>query len=226
MEEIILKGLKRGWLLEPEAKELCRRYGILVGKWKVVSNVEELDEALMNFSFPIVMKIVSPDVIHKSDVGGVFLNLNSKSEAYEAFKKIEEIARNFGYKLEGVLVEEMAKQGVETIIGAKMDPQFGPVVMFGLGGIFTEVFNDVSLRIAPISKEEALEMISEVKAYKILKGFRGKKPSDLESLAEAILKVSNIIMDFEEISEIDLNPTIVYEKGYRVVDARIIFSRR
>lgn len=226
MEEIVLKGLERGWLLEPEAKELCMRYGISVGKWKVINKMEEIDEVLIDISFPIVMKIISPDVIHKSDVGGVILNINSKNEACEAFKKIEEIAKNFGYKLEGVLVEEMAKQGIETIIGAKIDPQFGPVIMFGLGGVFTEVFNDISLRIAPISKEEALEMISEIKAYKILRGYRGKKPFDLESLAEAILKVSNIIMDFNEISEIDLNPTIVYDKGYRVVDARIIFSKR
>lgn len=226
MEKIILKGLERGWLLEPEAKELCRIYGISVGRWKVVNKIEELDDALIDLSFPVVMKIMSPDVIHKSEVGGVILNINSKNEAYEAFRRIEEIAKSLGYKLEGVLVEEMAKQGIETIIGAKMDPQFGPVIMFGLGGIFTEVFNDISLRIAPINKEEALEMISETRAYKILKGFRGKKPSDLESLAEAILKVSNIITDFNEISEIDLNPTIVYDKGYRVVDARIILFKR
>lgn len=226
MKELIQKGIERGWLLEPEAKELCKKYGISIGKWKVINKIEEIDEALIGFSFPIVMKIISPDVIHKSDVGGVILNINSRNEAYEAFRRIEEIAKNFGYKLEGVLLEEMAKQGIETIIGAKMDPQFGPVIMFGLGGIFTEVFNDISLRIAPINKEEALEMISEIKAYKILKGYRGKKPSDLESLAEAILKVSNIIMDYNEISEIDLNPTIVYDIGYRVVDARIIFSKR
>ncbi|MEM2177635.1 MAG: acetate--CoA ligase family protein [Candidatus Methanomethylicaceae archaeon] len=226
MEKIILKGLERGWLLEPEAKELCKKYGINVGKWKVVKKIEEIDEALMDISFPIVMKIVSPNVIHKSDVGGVILNINSKNEAYEAFRKIEAIAKNFNYKLEGILIEEMAKQGIETIIGAKMDPQFGPVIMFGLGGIFTEIFNDISLRILPINKEEALEMISEIRSYKILKGYRGKKPCDIESLAEAILKVSNIIMDFNEISEIDLNPTIVYDEGYIVVDARIILFKR
>ncbi|MCS7097910.1 MAG: acetate--CoA ligase family protein [Candidatus Methanomethyliaceae archaeon] len=226
MEEIILKGLERGWLLEPEAKEICQKYGIFVGKWKVIRGLEEIDDAIKDFVFPLVMKIVSPDVIHKSDVGGVILDINSRNEAYEAFKKIEKIAIDGGFRLEGVLIEEMAPKGLETIIGAKMDPQFGPVVVFGLGGIFTEIFNDISLRIAPIDKEEALKMISEIRGHRILKGVRGRKPSDIESLAEVILKVSNIIMDFPRISEIDLNPTIVYERGYRVVDARMIFSKR
>jgi acetyl-CoA synthetase (ADP-forming) len=121
-------------------------------------------------------------------------------------------------------VEKMAKQGTETIIGAKRDPQFGPVILFGLGGIFVEIFKDVSFRVAPITKEDAMEMITELKAYPILKGIRGRSPSDVEAVAASLLKVSSMVMDLPEIKELDLNPTIVYEKGCRIVDARVIMK--
>jgi acetyl-CoA synthetase (ADP-forming) len=222
--EIIKKGMERGWLLEPEAKELCKAYGLPVGVWKIIKTADEARTAGREIGYPLVMKIVSPDIIHKSDVGGVILNIKDGKEAAEAFRRIEGIRERTGCRLEGALVEKMAKQGTETIIGAKRDPQFGPVILFGLGGIFVEIFKDVSFRVAPITKEDAMEMITELKAYPILKGIRGRSPSDVEAVAASLLKVSSMVMDLPEIKELDLNPTIVYEKGCRIVDARVIMK--
>ncbi|MEM2001141.1 MAG: acetate--CoA ligase family protein [Candidatus Methanomethylicaceae archaeon] len=224
-EEIIKRGLERGWLLEPEAKELCRIYGLSVGEWRVVKDLYGMKCAVEELGFPLVMKIVSPAVLHKSDVGGVILNIDSEEKALNSFLKIKEIAEKGGYKLDGVLLERIAPQGVETIIGAKRDPQFGPVLMFGLGGIFVEVFKDVSFRVAPIGKNDAMEMVSELKAYPILRGIRGRKPSDINSIVDAIVKVSEMMMELPQISEIDLNPTIAYEVGYKIVDARILLKK-
>ena len=222
--EIIKKGMERGWLLEPEAKELCRTYGLPVGEWKVVKTAEEAKAAGREMGYPLVMKIVSPDVIHKSDVGGVILNIKTGSEAEDAFRKMEGIRKRTGCRLEGVRMERMAPQGTETIMGAKRDPQFGPVILFGLGGIFVEVFKDVSFRVAPITRDDAMEMITELKAYPILKGIRGRRPSDTEGIVDSLLKVSSMMMDVAEVKELDLNPTIVYEKGCRIVDARVILK--
>jgi len=217
-------GMERGWLLEPEAKELCKVYGLPVGVWKIVKTVDEAKATGKEIGYPLVMKIVSPDVIHKSDVGGVILNIKDGKEAADAFRKIEGIRDRTGCRLEGALIEKMAPQGTETIIGAKRDPQFGPVILFGLGGIFVEVFKDVSFRVAPITREDAMDMISELKAYPILKGIRGKGPLDTKSIVDSLLKVSSMMMDVAEIKELDLNPTIVYEKGCRIVDARVILK--
>jgi len=217
--------LERGWLLEPEAKELCRSYGLPVGEWKVAKTEEEAVAAAGSLGYPVVMKIVSPDVLHKSDVGGVLLNIAGGEAAADAFGKIKAVANKSGYRLEGVLVEKMAPPGTETIIGGKLDPQFGPVLLFGLGGVFVEVFKDVSFRVAPITKEDALEMMSELKAYPLLKGVRGREPADTEALVDALLKVSNMMLQEKIIAELDLNPTIAYPKGCRVVDARVILRR-
>lgn len=224
LDELLRAGLVRGWLLEPEAKELCRHYGLNIGEWRVVNSAEGVKDAAKELGYPLVMKIVSPDVLHKSDVGGVILNIRSEEEALGAYKKIKEVAERGGYRLDGVLIERMAPEGVETIIGAKRDPQFGPVLMFGLGGVFVEVFKDVSFRVAPISKDDAIEMISELKAYPILRGIRGRKPSDIQSVSDALLKVSKIMLEIPQITEVDLNPTIVYEDGYKIVDARILMK--
>ena len=221
-KEMIQEGKQRGWLLEPEAKELCRNYGLAVGDWDVVKTPEEAAASGDKFGYPLAMKIVSPDVIHKSDVGGVILNIKNQQEAKDAFSRIEEIASKIGCRLDGALVEEMAPPGVETIIGAKRDPQFGPVIMFGLGGIFVEVFKDISFRVAPITREDAMDMVSELKAYTILKGIRGKRPSDIDAIIDALLKVSSMMTELGEIKELDLNPVMAYEKGYRIVDARVI----
>ncbi|MEM4658597.1 MAG: acetate--CoA ligase family protein [Candidatus Methanosuratincola sp.] len=221
MSKIIESGIGRGWLLEPEAKELCREYGLPVGEWAVVDDPEGAAREAERLGFPLAAKIVSSDVIHKSDVGGVALNVDAAS-VKEVFRRMKGIAEGNGYRFEGVLLERMAPPGVETIIGAKRDPQFGPVLMFGLGGIFVEVFKDVAFRVAPIDRADAEEMISELKAYPVLRGIRGRKPSDIEGIIDSLLRVSRMVTDLGEIKEIDLNPVIVYEKGCRIVDARVI----
>jgi acetyl-CoA synthetase (ADP-forming) len=160
--------------------------------------------------------------MHKSDVGGVILNLKDGGEVEDAFQKIKAICDGGGYRFEGVLVETMARPGVETIIGGKRDPQFGPVLLFGLGGIFVEVFKDVSFRVAPLDREDAMEMISELKSFPLLKGIRGRKPSDLDALIDSLLKASEMMVREEQIKELDLNPTLAYEKGCLVVDARVV----
>lgn len=219
--EILEAGMERGWLLEPEAKELCSSYGLPVGEWAVVRSAAEAEDCAGRIGYPIAMKIVSPDVIHKTDVGGVILNVG-EGLVRESFERLKGIADANGFRFEGVLMEKMAPQGIETIIGAKRDPQFGPVVMIGLGGIFVEIFKDVSFRVAPIEQDDAVEMLSELKAYPILRGIRGRKPADVESLVNSLLTVSRMMVELEAIEELDLNPVIVYEKGCRVVDARVI----
>jgi acyl-CoA synthetase (NDP forming) len=192
VSNIIQGGVNREWLLEPEAKELCRSYGLPVGKWAVVTTNSEAKEASARIGFPVVAKIVSSDVMHKSDVGGVILNLKDGGEVEAAFQHIKSICDGRGYRFEGVLLERMANPGVETIIGGKRDPQFGPVILFGLGGIFVEIFKDVSFRVAPLDRVDAVEMISELKALPLLKGTRGRKPADLDALVDSILKVSDM----------------------------------
>jgi acetyl-CoA synthetase (ADP-forming) len=223
-KELIQGGMERGWLLEPEAKELCRSYGLPVGEWCVAKTAQDAATIADGIGYPLVMKIVSPDVMHKSDVGGVILNIQDSKEAVEGFKKIEGVRDRIGCRLDGVLMEKMAPPGTETIIGGKRDNQFGAILVFGLGGIFVEVFKDVSFRVAPIDVEDALEMISELKAFPLLKGIRGKEPADIGALAGALLKVSKMMLEVSEIKELDLNPTIAYSNGCRVVDARVILG--
>lgn len=221
MSSVIERGKGRGWLLEPEAKELCREYGLPVGEWAVARSAEEAVIEGGRIGYPLAVKIVSPDVVHKSDVGGVELNVG-EGGVRDAFERMRGIAEARGFRFEGVLLERMAQPGVETIVGAKRDPQFGPVLMFGLGGIFVEVFKDVSFRVAPITSMDAEEMVSELKAYPLLKGIRGRKPSDIGSLIDLLLKVSRMVVENSSIRELDLNPVMAYEKGCRVVDARVI----
>lgn len=216
----------RKYLLEPEAKTICREYGIPVTKFAVAKNEMEATQFAGKIGFPVVLKIVSPDVIHKFDVGGVVLSLNSKTEVRNAYN---EILRNVkkhkpNAKILGVLVQEMAPQSTEVIVGATKDPQFGPALMFGLGGIFVEVLKDVTFRIAPISESDAKEMITEVKAYPILKGYRGQPPADVEAIVNILLNTSRLVTEHQEIKELDLNPIMVYEKGAKTVDARIILE--
>lgn len=224
-QEIIARGMERGWLLEPEAKELCRAYGLPIGEWRVAREEGDVLRRSAELGFPLAMKIVSPDIMHKSDVGGVLLNIANPESATEGFRKLRSVAEKTGSRFEGTLIERMAKPGVETIIGAKRDPQFGPVIMFGLGGIFVEIFKDVSFRVAPIEKGDAMEMINELKALPLLKGARGRKPVDLDSISESLIKASRLIVENDAVEELDLNPTIGYEDGCKVVDARVILKR-
>jgi len=216
----------RSYLLEPEAKMVCMEYGIPVTRFKVALTPEEAVKFAEGIGYPVVLKIVSPDVIHKFDVGGVLLNLNDSSEVKDAYQKILKNVKKHkpNAKIVGVLVQEMAPASTEVIVGAIKDPQFGPALMFGLGGIFVEVLKDVAFRIAPITEQDAREMITEVKAYPILRGYRGQPPADIDAIVNILMNTSKLVMDHREIKELDLNPVMVYEKGAKTIDARIILE--
>jgi len=217
---------KRNYLLETEAKTICMEYGIPVTKFKLAKSEQEAIRFANEIGYPIVLKIASPDIIHKFDVGGVILNLKNQAEVKDAYNKIlANIKRHKSdAKIVGIVVQEMAPPSTEVIVGAAKDPQFGPALMFGLGGIFVEVLKDVTFRIAPITEEDAREMITEVKAYPILKGYRGQPPADIEAIVKILLNTSKLVMEHQEIKELDLNPIMVYEKGAKTVDARIILE--
>jgi acyl-CoA synthetase (NDP forming) len=216
----------RKFLLEHEAKTVCKEYGVPITELKIANTAEEAAKFSEQIGYPTVLKIVSPDVIHKFDVGGVILNIKSREEAKNAYNKIIQNVKKHkpDAKIDGILVQEMAPASTEVIVGSIKDAQFGPTLMFGFGGIFVEVLKDVSFRIAPITEEDAREMISEVKAYPILKGYRGQPPADIDTIAKILLGISKLVMDHQEIKELDLNPVMVYEKGAKTVDARIILE--
>ena len=208
-----------------ETLNFLKSHGIPVAKFILVKKFEEALNFVSKVGFPVVLKVVSPQIIHKTDVGGIYLNIRSKPELQRAFSEVLTNVRKKVPKarIEGFLVQKMVENGQEIIIGSKKDEQFGHAIMFGLGGIFVEVFEDVSLRIVPISRKDAEEMIKEVKAYKILKGHRGKK-YDVQALIKILLKTSRILEKNSRIKELDINPIIVLKKGAFAVDARIILE--
>ncbi len=214
-------GKERRDLLLPEAFEVLRAYGIPVADYQVVHRIEDLRKAMEKLDGPIALKVISPKISHKSDVGGVILNIGQLAEAEKAYRKIEKLSRG---NSSGILVQKMVSGGKEIILGAKRDPSFGPAVLFGLGGIYVEVFKETSLRVAPINRPEAEEMISELKAADILKGVRGEKPSDVKALVENLLRLSQLMMDFPQIEGVDINPVKVLHRGAFAVDARILLK--
>jgi len=216
----------RNFLLEPEAKAICIEYGIPVTAFRLAKTEEEALKFADDIGYPVVLKIVSPDILHKSDVGGVIINLKNHEEVKDAHRKILSNVKKHKADAEivGILVQEMAPKSTEVIIGATKDSQFGPALMFGLGGVFVEILEDVTFRIAPITEQDAREMITEVKAYPLLKGYRGQPPADIDTIISILLNTSKLVMDHQEIKELDLNPIMVYEKGAKTVDARIILE--
>ena len=226
--EIFSRVRKEGrkFLLEPEAKTVCRDYGIPVTNFRTAENETEAVEFAKDIGYPVVLKIVSPEIIHKSDVGGVIINLKDSKDVQNAYKQIMDNVQKHkpNAKIIGMLVQEMAPPSTEVIVGATKDPQFGPAIMFGLGGIFVEVLRDVTFRIAPVTEDEAREMITEVRAYPLLKGYRNTPPADIDAIVQILLNTSRLVTDHEEIKELDLNPIMVYEKGAKTVDARIILE--
>jgi acyl-CoA synthetase (NDP forming) len=208
-------------LLLPEAFEVLQAYGIPVADYQSLHRKEEIEKTIEKIGPPLALKVVSKDISHKSDAGGVILHLQTTREIKEAYDRIKKITPG---DLSGVLIQKMVSGGKEVILGGKRDPSFGPVVLFGLGGIYVEVLQETSLRIAPINRFEAEEMISELKATQILKGVRGERPLDIEALVENLLKLSQLMMDFPEIEGIDINPVKVLEKGAVAVDARIVLK--
>ena len=213
-------------LLETEAKTVCIEYGIPVTKFELAKSEDEAVKFAKAIGFPTVLKIVSLDVIHKSDIGGVIVGLKDADEVRQGYNRILQNVKKHDSKarIAGILVQEMAPSSTEVIVGAIKDPQFGPAIMFGLGGVFVEVLKDVTFRVAPITEDDACEMISEVKAYPLLKGYRNTPPVDIDAITKILLNTSKLVTDHMEIKELDLNPVIVYEKGAKTVDARIILE--
>jgi len=228
--EVIRKALEenRNKLLEHEAYALASYYNIPVPKAGLAKTPEEAGELADKIGYPIVLKIVSPDIVHKSDVGGVILNLNSKKEVVEATSRIfSNVAKNAPKaRIAGVLVQHMIPSGLEVIIGGVRDNIFGSVVMFGIGGVFVEVLKDVSFRISPISLDDAFEMMKEIKSSNVLEGYRGQQPVDKKALAEMIVNVSRLLEENIEIDSIDLNPVMAYPNGACVADARVVIKTR
>lgn len=227
-KEIInkVKLAKRSNLLETEAWEFLECYGITLPKAFLARTSDEATKNAKDIGFPVALKIVSPDIIHKSDVGGVLLNLNGEKEVEDAFNHLIKNAEKVTApsRIEGVLVSPMAPTGQECIIGMVRDPQFGPVVMFGLGGVFVEVLKDVSFKVIPCTDLDIDEMITEIKGYPLLTGVRGESPKDIKTLKDTISRITQMAIDNPEIKEVDLNPIIAHENGTSIVDARIILK--
>lgn len=225
---IIQVALKSGRLnlLEIEAKAICAEYRMPVPAYELVKTPTQASAVAGRLGYPIVLKIVSQDILHKTEAGGVILNIGNASEAEEGFSRIVGNAEKYNpqAKIEGVLVQKMVPQGTEVIIGGLMDSQFGQTLMFGLGGVFVEILRDVSFRVAPITEQDAREMIREIKAYQILEGYRGRRPCDQNSIVDILLKASQLMMENPQISQMDLNPVMVYEEGASIVDARMILE--
>jgi acyl-CoA synthetase (NDP forming) len=207
-------------LTEHETKKLLAKYGIPVTKEQIAASADEALAIALKIGTPVAMKISSPDIPHKSDVGGVALNVEReyvRTTYNEMMTRIKKAAPDAN--IEGILVQQMAPAGHEIIVGLKKDAQFGHALMFGLGGIFVEVYRDVSFRVVPVDKSDALDMISEIKGYQILKGIRGRKPADIDAIARVLVSVSDLA-EKENIIELDINPLIVNESGAVAVDAR------
>ncbi|WFM72535.1 acetate--CoA ligase [Halomonas sp. CKK8] len=215
-------------LFEYEAKQLLRDHGVEVPEERVVRNEAELAAAASALGeTPLAMKVVSKDILHKSDAGGVKLNVVGEAAMRDAREAILDACRAYdaNAEIEGVLVTPMAKKGVEVIVGVIRDPIFGPVLMFGLGGIFVEILEDVAFRAIPLSRHDARSMVEQIKAKRILEGVRGESAVDKEALVDLLLKVSSIVAAYPDLKELDLNPVIVNADGYAVVDARVIVDR-
>jgi acyl-CoA synthetase (NDP forming) len=221
-----IKKQGRTVLTEIEAKQVFKEIGINVVETRLAKSQKEAVALSSDIGFPMVLKIASPDITHKSDAGGVKVGLKNGTEVKKAYGEIMAAVRQKYPKaeIEGVSVQSMAKPGVEVIIGMYKDAQFGPVIMFGLGGIFVEVLKDVSFRIIPIVQRDAEEMIKEIKGYALLQGYRGQEPAHIPSLVDILLKVSNFVDSTPEIKEIDLNPIFAYKDSAVAVDARIVLE--
>ena len=222
--QVIKKAVKEGRkaLTEYEAKKVLRSYGIPTTREFLVHSQKEAVEKAERLGYPVVLKGSGSQLLHKTELDVIRLNLKNAREVREAFR---EIKKNAGDKLEGVLVQEMVKGERELVIGLIKDPQFGPCVMFGLGGIYTEILRDVSFRVAPITKQDAYQMMEEIRARKILDAVRGMAPADKKTLAKALVGLGRLGIDHPEIKEVDVNPLILTKKGKPMaVDALIVLE--
>lgn len=224
-----LDGKKERYLTQAECRPLLECYRLPLLKSRVVNNVDEAAAAADEFQTPVVMKVMSEDVVHKYDAGGVILNVHGADEARAAYKKVYgNVERHVpGARIQGILVEQMAPRGVEVILGASRDPRFGPLMMFGLGGTLVEVLKDVSFRLAPMWQISAERMVRQIRSFTVLNGFRGNPPSDIDAIVDTLLRLSAMVINHPEISELDINPLIVHAagQGCSVADSRVMLRR-
>jgi acetyltransferase len=211
---------------EAQTRPLLAAYGLPLIPGEVVSSSAEAVRAARRLGYPVVLKIVSSDLLHKSEAGGIRLNLGNDQAVQTAYEEMLSSIRESHpeARLEGVLVEKMAPRGYELIVGMRRDPAFGPLVMFGLGGIYVELFGDVAFRIAPMTRQDAFEMIYQTKAGKLLSGLRGQPPADMDAVVDCLLRLGQLALDFPQIEEIEMNPLLVFERGQGAIalDARAI----
>lgn len=224
VSKIVENAIREGrfFLSLAESLRLLEEYGLPVAKYVYVKSEEELGKRLP-MGFPVVLKVDSPDILHKTEFGGVKVGIRSMEELRSEIANMREniLAKKPEARINGFVIQEMVQEGYEVIIGGINDEQFGPVVAFGLGGIFVEVLKDVVFEIAPVTEEQALDMIRRIKGYTILEGYRGRKPADLQLLAQTISKASNLFAELSpHFQEADLNPTFVSDKWVKIVDAR------
>ncbi len=221
-----VKTDRRTVLTEFESKKLLERAGIPVVETRLVRTKRETISVSKEMGFPVVLKIASPDIVHKSDSGGVKLGIANATQASKAYSEImSSIKQRYPSAIiHGLAVQKMAPPGIEVIVGMSKDPQFGPVLMFGLGGILVELLKDVSFRIVPVTKRDAAEMIKEIKGYPLLEGYRGQEPANIDALQDIIVRVSQFVERTPEIKELDLNPIFAYKDKAVSVDARIVLE--
>ena len=228
VKEIIedVKREGRSYVMEHEAKQMLSLWGIETTREKLCKTSQEALRAAEEIGYPVVLKIASPEVIHKTDAGGVKIGINSPGELEKSFNEIMENVKGKypNARIDGILVQETAR-GIELIIGCHTDPQFGPLLMFGLGGIFVEVLKDVSYRLPPLDEQAAREMVEEIKGYPLLRGVRGMEPVNLEAVVGTLVNVSKFIDEFkDDLKEMDLNPTFASKDRIVVADARIFLK--
>uniref|UniRef100_A0A7C4KZ46 CoA-binding protein n=1 Tax=Bellilinea caldifistulae TaxID=360411 RepID=A0A7C4KZ46_9CHLR len=225
-EQILAQAAGHLSLGEAQTRPVFAAYGIPLVAGEAVHSPEQAADAAVRLGFPVALKIISPDILHKSDVGGIHLHLNDAQAVADAYRQMMRgiAGRLPQARLEGALVERMADKGQEVIIGMRRDPNFGPLIMFGLGGIYVELFGDVSFRVAPLTRREALDMIHQTHAGKLLSGFRGEEPGDLQAVVDVILRLSQLALDFPQIAEMEINPLRVFRRGALALDGRIILA--
>ncbi len=219
-------ALEKTTLSEPEAKEILALGGIAVPRFTVVEDIHEVVNAAEEFEYPLVLKVVSSSIRHKSDVGGVSLDIKDSAELSERLSlMLLQIADESPLSvIEGFILEEMLPKGVEVVVGAIKDEQFGVVMMFGTGGVTVELMGDVSFRLAPVKKNEVLEMIKEVRGFPLLEGYRGDSAKDIDAVVDLILQVARIVEETDRLKELEINPLIVYEEGVVAVDAHAVLE--
>jgi acetate---CoA ligase (ADP-forming) subunit beta len=226
---LIQKVLKEGrpFMLANEAQQICSFHHIPTPRSYLTLSAKEAALKAKDIGFPVVLKAISPQILHKSDAGAVILNIKDKDELEIEYERLvaEVSKKEPSAKLVGIMIEKMMPPSTEVIVGGLRDSQFGPSIMFGIGGIFTEIYDDVAFRVAPIERMDALNLIRELKGSKIFEGARGRPPADVDAIIDVLIKVSDLMIEHAEVNQLDLNPLIAYSKGVCAVDSRIILNQ-